>query len=533
MIRFFNAFWLFLFCSALAQDVLAEQADSAGDERQEVVLWTFEAAQVSGTELGEFQDSLSAALPAEDARHLLGEEGLSQYISAKTTPLPPCLAGLEECASPQALAFDALGLTLAIHVEITRRDADEWSARARWIDRRGQIAGTSTVQASTTRDLAFALAGDIFDATSTVFVDSDPPGARVEIDDDPVGTTPLKYRLALGEHRYRLTLDAYRPVEGVFSLTEKGQIDLGHSLEALPGTISFMDAPADAEVYLDGKLLGLAAEPITLEGGSYELEMRADGFDAYRETVDLQAGQTIKRRVNMEKTHPLLRDVPSEAIIANRYIGRIGYEHGFQNTTFLDSRGRVGDEHFSFLSFSDAPLDPAKIDPDLRRWTNSNGLRLDLSYHWENFGLVLLSASYISTSLSMDALLDSSASSAPLEAELLHLSRLQLRPFQLQYRFFYKNLSPFAELGTGINIQWLKADGADLDNPVTLSNSDAFWTLGLGTNYFFTPSIFGTLRYGAQFYLTDGPGVEHMLSLGAGLALPNFFGVEAEPPETL
>jgi hypothetical protein len=41
------------------------------------------------------------------------------------------------------------------------------------------------------------------------------------------------------------------------------------------------------------------------------------------------------------------------------------------------------------------------------------------------------------------------------------------------------------------------------------------------------------LRYSAQFYFDDGLGTENVLSVGAGIALPNLFGFEPEPPEKL
>jgi hypothetical protein len=260
--------------------------------------------------------------------------------------------------------------------------------------------------------------------------------------------------------------------------------------------------------------------------------VRAEGFDTYRDTVELSAGQATQRSVRLEKTHPLLRDVGSEAIAVNRYILRISYDHAFQTTTFRDARAEVGPTHFSFLSFAEADA-PQVGRPDLRRSVDPNGLRLDFSYSWKNFGFVLLSASYVSTSLELDALLDSSGSDQPVAVKITDLSRIQLRPLQVRYRYFYRNLAPFVELGTGINIEWIEAEGELLESPVTLSNSEAFWTLGLGGSYYFTPNIFGMLRYGAQFYFDDGPGAEHVLSLGAGVALPNLFGFEPEPPETL
>jgi hypothetical protein len=41
------------------------------------------------------------------------------------------------------------------------------------------------------------------------------------------------------------------------------------------------------------------------------------------------------------------------------------------------------------------------------------------------------------------------------------------------------------------------------------------------------------LRYGFLGYFNAGLGAEHSLSIGVGIALPNLFNVEPQPPEQL
>ena len=505
----------------------AQSGPAADTQAEQVILWTFIAPDTPADSIEKIRRGLREALPNKGARHLFGEKALQEYIAQNTASPAQCLIGLETCVSPQTLAFDALGLALVIHVEITRADA-QWVANGRWVDRRGEVAGRASLKALSARDLAFELAGEIFDSTASVSVLSEPAGAQVEIDGDPVGTTPLTYRLALGEHRYQLKMDHFKTVTGTFTLLADTAERIEHELEAQSGALVLLNTPPGAQLIIDGEPRGPADHRVELAAGSYEIEVRAKGFDTHHETLEVLQGQAIQRRVQMDETHPLLRDIAADAIVQNRYIARLSYDHSFQSATFQDTRAAVGSTRFSFRSFRDAGSSPPP-----NHLVSPNGLRLDFSYHWENVGLILLSASYLSTALEFDALLDSSAVNEPIEVRIERMRRLQLRPLQLRYRVFYKNLAIFAEVGTGINIDWIRASGDLLDAPVSLSNSEAFWALGIGTSYYFTPNIFALFRYSAQAYIDDGPGTEHVLSLGAGIALPNIFGVEPEPPETL
>src|SRR5690554_5007267 len=108
-------------------------------ERQQVILWTFDAPNTPAASVHKIHAGLGEALPDKGARHLFGEKDLKEYVRAKTAPPADCLIGLESCVSPQTLTFDALDLALVIHVEIAR-SGGQWVADCRWMDRRGEVA---------------------------------------------------------------------------------------------------------------------------------------------------------------------------------------------------------------------------------------------------------------------------------------------------------------------------------------------------------------------------------------------------------
>ncbi|MGM0554861.1 MAG: PEGA domain-containing protein [Myxococcota bacterium] len=502
-----------------------------GLDRAEIVAWTFDGPAADTETLDTLRKQLDAALGGESGTHVFGHRGLSEELTRKSADTPDCLKGLESCASPETLVFDALDLTLLIRVQIDRSSAG-FSATYELVDRSGEVSRTNNLNATSLRELAFELAGDIFDATGSVTVQSIPSGAEVTIDGQKVGTTPLTYRLPTGEHSYTLNLPDYKDTSGQFELDSDEDTVIERELERLKGIFMVRGAPADAEVYLDGKGYGRAGESLEVEPGTYTVEVRAEGFEPYREELEIEPGSVTKRDVDMNNQRAFLDEVEPDAIALNSYIARLTYDHSAHATTFRGARGEASGTEFEFVGFTDSD-GQLPSDATLRRSMDPNGLRLDFAYTWRNFGIVLLSTSYVTRDLDLSARIDSTDADRTVPVTVDSVKRLQLRPIQIRYRHFYDNFAPFVEAGTGINLQWVRATGELLDAPVTLYNSEAFWTFGIGAEYFVTPNVFGIARYSGQFYFDGGLGTEHVFSFGAGIALPNLFGFEPEPPEQL
>jgi hypothetical protein len=74
------------------------------------------------------------------------------------------------------------------------------------------------------------------------------------------------------------------------------------------GSIRLKVSPDTAKVYVDGVLAGVVSEfdgllshHLTLEAGSHQLELRAEGFQTYQETVAVDAGKTLTERISLKK----------------------------------------------------------------------------------------------------------------------------------------------------------------------------------------------------------------------------------------
>ncbi|MFB6262676.1 MAG: PEGA domain-containing protein [Bradymonadaceae bacterium] len=494
-----------------------------GTGQTAVVLWIFHRSEKTGDLRATFESNLRSALSGERRRHLVGTADLETYLSDHPGQLPLCFEGLSECVSPETAAHEQIGLNTVIRVSLSGSGA-EGPLRARYelLDRRGRVSERSSLKAPTPKKLAFEVARAVFDVSSAVTIETKPSGATVFIDGDRVGTSPVQTRLPIGEHSYRLELTKYRPVEGTFEVTGGESTTVDRSLQREPGLLVVEEAPENATVSIDGENVGRAGEEIELQPGKHELVVRADGHESHRETVEIQAGETIRRSIPLERDNPLLRSVDQDQIAVNHYVARLTFDQSIHPSSFRDARGSAGGTNYEFDGFTDGA----------RPTLAPNGLRLDLAYTGRHFGVTALSISYLGMRRIDERVKLQTGAGDTTTASVESLRRLQLRPFQLTYRHLFRNIAPSIELGTGIAFQWVDVEPNSADR-LTLSRTEAFWTLGIGAQYFFNANWFASLRYHLQDYFNPGLGAEHVVSLGGGVALPNLFGFEPEPPEEL
>ncbi|HDQ00467.1 MAG TPA: PEGA domain-containing protein [bacterium] len=107
------------------------------------------------------------------------------------------------------------------------------------------------------------------------FFKSDPPGARVYVDDQLLsGTTPLlKEGIPAGTHQIRMEKDVYSGSQTVFlEPDEFKKVDL--ALVKAKGGLKIVTSPLEADIFLDNKPLGLSPQTLTgLDAGEHILKL--------------------------------------------------------------------------------------------------------------------------------------------------------------------------------------------------------------------------------------------------------------------
>lgn len=540
MTRFIITIWLFIVAVGVGASASAQPAESGaakdpvvkessareGDEadpsseRDEVFVWT-----VTGDESGAFRDGLKAAIAGDSARHLFGRDDVEERLAeANPTDALACFKGVEPCLSARSVAMDAIGASTLIRVEL-----GDGGARYELVDRRGQVIRSDTADGASPRDLAFSIVRAVFDATATVAFESEPEGATVSIDGVVIGTTPFARRMPIGSYSYRMNLTDHAEVRSQVTVGSGETPVVRHELTVLPGMVVVTDGPANAEVYLNDRKVGVIEQPIEVEPGTYALEVRAEGYQPIRDAVTVTPGGTVTRSAPMNQQNLFSLDLTAEQIIVNNYILRVGYEAGFQSTTLLDARTDE-DLPLEFAGFTEDGSLPS--DVILRETLQTNNLRVDASYAFRNFGIVLASLTYGGGSVDLPGLLQA-RDGTTIQANVTSFRKLHLRPFQLFWRAIYDNWVPSVEVGTGFVFNWYDVERLDTGELETLRRTDAMWTFAIAAQYYVTPNVFGMLRYSLQGYFDDAVGADHMISLSVGAAFPNIFGFEPEPPDTL
>jgi len=115
--------------------------------------------------------------------------------------------------------------------------------------------------------------------TGTLKVISDPIGAKVILDNEDVGLTPVEKNLEAGKHRLILTYDGYeRFAKSVTIITDSTET-VQAELVSLTGDLTINSTPSNSDVFINDEFKGKS--PLTLkymEVGEYFIKISQSGY---------------------------------------------------------------------------------------------------------------------------------------------------------------------------------------------------------------------------------------------------------------
>lgn len=127
--------------------------------------------------------------------------------------------------------------------------------------------------------------------SGTLQLETSVPGALVAIDGEAAGAAPLKRELGPGAHRVRVTKDGFAPWEREVQIVPGHGARVVARLEAEPPRLRIDADVPGASVFLDRKYLGTTpVETRDFTPGSHRLNVSAEGYEMYAETLDLGPG---------------------------------------------------------------------------------------------------------------------------------------------------------------------------------------------------------------------------------------------------
>jgi hypothetical protein len=161
----------------------------------------------------------------------------------------------------------------------------------------------------------------------SVTIKSEPTTAKVIIDEKEVGNTPVTITdLNPGTHTVKVSVAGYDDwMESVDIIHDK-EIIITAALQINTGSISIISEPLDAKVILDDNEAGTTPIAIIdLKSGPHMVAVRKDGYDDWRESVDIKPGKETTLTAKLHKktgSVSIISDPPGAiAIIDGKEVG--------------------------------------------------------------------------------------------------------------------------------------------------------------------------------------------------------------------
>lgn len=144
----------------------------------------------------------------------------------------------------------------------------------------------------------------------TVRIDSAPPGALVRVgapESKPVGRTPIKLQLPLGERRIFLTHDGYEPRREVVDVIAGAKPSLTLTMRKLPaptGRLRVLTNVPNALVRVDGDASGYTPLVVELVGGEHQVSVERRGYSTWVGPVGIAHGRPLVADVTLRSAEP-------------------------------------------------------------------------------------------------------------------------------------------------------------------------------------------------------------------------------------
>ncbi len=294
-----------------------------------------------------------------------------------------CLFGDAACADPVASLVRAFGLQRVVLIKAGQDDRGYRFRVASFTPGSFDNAAAESANAALEKALLGALI-KVAPLASSLELRTDPPGARVLVDGEPVGVTPLSTQLLPGERTIRIELASHHPVEWVEQVPVRSALSLERKLGQLPAKL--VVSSAGATILVDGKEAGSGQAEVGVAPGQHRVQLVRDGYEPWETTVTLEAGEELRIDRDLQATgwtsftDALSRE--QEAIYGRGSYYTVSYDR------FTLTDDRLAAKH---IGIGDTETDAASGRTGL--W----GISAEYGSLGRHFGLMVAGASYFAS----------------------------------------------------------------------------------------------------------------------------------------
>ena len=155
-----------------------------------------------------------------------------------------------------------------------------------------------------------------------LMVSANVSGARISVDgqSDPSWLTPHTIAdLPAGAHNVVISMDGYENFQQSVTIGGGQTSNVVGSLSSPRAELDIVTEPAGVEVLIDGKSYGPSPVRATLAPGNHTYTVKRPGMAPYENTVALQSGQIITKRLSLQARVPtgivVVRTIPPGATV--------------------------------------------------------------------------------------------------------------------------------------------------------------------------------------------------------------------------
>ena len=138
---------------------------------------------------------------------------------------------------------------------------------------------------------------------------SEPIGADVKVDDNPMGTTPLVLKdVPAGSYRIEVGLTHYETYQGEVDVKHQQMTEVREKLKPKPSALEVKSQPTGATIWMDGKKVGVTPYKATVTAdGEHEIILSAKeyGFKSQKVTVPPEGKQSVSITLEKQEGKPV------------------------------------------------------------------------------------------------------------------------------------------------------------------------------------------------------------------------------------
>lgn len=300
--------------AALALFVALFFAPSAYAQRS-LTLWIVDAAP---REAQEHEATLARVLGgARSASHIVGRAGIEEASRQGLLRVPGCLEGTRPCPpSTELLVMQSVGANMLVRLRVESTG----KVHARAFDDQGEEIREVSAEGRTNQAAMSQVVAQLTGATGTLAIDSTPRGARVLLNGEDVGVTPLSRSIAIGAWDVEVTLEGWGAPAQTIVIPPDGSGRIHFTLERSLASLTVRSGTPDAYILIDGVERYELNERFWLSPGEHQVAVHAPGYTPNIQTMEFSAGidrelrstlyiarsELTRRRVETTRARPLM-----------------------------------------------------------------------------------------------------------------------------------------------------------------------------------------------------------------------------------